>query len=227
VHQWLDRDPVGGVWFGRHQSCERRDPKVQKVERIIMEIFFYIQWAILIGLGVAVLAMIIQYMDLFVKMASGTLVLWVLTAVVGIFQSPTITWAGMKTFGIVYGFGMLIVFLVCAFIVRSMNNEKAYQEPYDDEAPSVTYIGEPVVVDGEIVDDVPTPLRGLWKLLPTPKWQNPYEKVGNMGYGGTIGGEWEFVNCKKCKKVTGQKQVSAHTYVCREPGCANVNCFEE
>lgn len=191
-----------------------------------MNIFFYIQWAIVGALALGIFGAIVMYFDTFIKMLSGTLVLWVLTGIVGTFQNPSVTWAAMKTFAIVYGVGMLIVFCVSVFILRSMENEKAYQEPYDDEVPSVTYIGEPIVVDGEVVEDVPTPLRGLWKLLPTPKWQNPYEKVGNMGYGGTIGGEWEFVNCKKCKKVTGQKQVSAHTYVCREPGCANVNHFE-
>ena len=191
-----------------------------------MNIFFYIQWAIVGALALGIFGAIVMYFDTFIKMLSGTLVLWALTGIVGTFQNPSVTWAAMKTFAIVYGVGMLIVFCVSVFILRSMENEKAYQEPYDAEVPSVTYIGEPIVVDGEVVEDVPTPLRGLWKLLPTPKWQNPYEKVGNMGYGGTIGGEWEFVNCKKCKKVTGQKQVSAHTYVCREPGCANVNHFE-
>ena len=191
-----------------------------------MNILFYIQWAIVGILAFSIFGAIILYFDMFVKMAGGAFGLWMLTAAVGTFKDASFGWDEMKTFGIVYGVGMLIVFCVSVFILRSMENEKAYQEPYDDEVPSVTYIGEPIVVDGEVVEDVPTPLRGLWKLLPTPKWQNPYEKVGNMGYGGTIGGEWEFVNCKKCKKVTGQKQVSPHTYVCREPGCANVNHFE-
>lgn len=191
-----------------------------------MNPIFYIQWSILALIAIVLLWTIVSHFDLFFKMLSGTLVLWILTGIVGTFQNPSVTWDEMKTFGIVYGVGMMIVFCVSVFILNKIDNEKAYQEPYDDEAPTTVYIGEPIVVDGEVVDDVPTPLRGLWKLLPTPKWQNPYEKVGNMGYGGTIGGEWEFVNCKKCNKVTGQKQVSAHTYVCREPGCANVNHFE-
>lgn len=183
-------------------------------------------------LGIATLALlwtIVSYFDMFVKMAGGAFGLWMLTAAVGTFKDASFGWGEMKTFGIVYGAGMLIVFCVSVFIVRSMENEKAYQEPYDDEVPSVTYVGEPVVVDGEVVDEVPTPLRRLLRL-PAPKrkeWQNPYAKVGNMGYGGTIGGEWEFAHCKKCNKVTGQKQVSKHTFVCREPGCANVNHFED
>ena len=191
-----------------------------------MNPIFYIQWSILALIAIVLLWTIVSHFDLFFKMLSGTLVLWILTGIVGTFQNPSVTWVAMKTFAIVYGVGMMIVFCVSVFILNKIDNEKAYQEPYDDEAPTTVYIGEPIVVDGEVVDDVPTPLRGLWKLLPTPKWQNPYEKVGNMGYGGTIGGEWEFVNCKKCKKVTGQKQVAPHTYVCREPGCANVNHFE-
>lgn len=191
-----------------------------------MNPIFYIQWSILVLVALALLWTIVSHFDLFFKILSGTLVLWILTGIVGTFQNPSVTWVAMKTFAIVYSVGMMIVFCVSVFILNKIDNEKAYQEPYDDEAPTTVYIGEPIVVDGEVVDDVPTPLRGLWKLLPTPKWQNPYEKVGNMGYGGTIGGEWEFVNCQKCNKVTGQKQVGAHTYVCREPGCANINHFE-
>ena len=191
-----------------------------------MNPIFYIQWSILVLVALALLWTIVSHFDLFFKMLSGTLVLYILTGIVGTFQNPSVTWVAMKTFAIVYGVGMMIVFCVSVFILNKIDNEKAYQEPYDDEAPTTVYIGEPIVVDGEVVDDVPTPLRGLWKLLPTPKWQNPYEKVGNMGYGGTIGGEWEFAHCKKCNKVTGQKQVSKHTFVCREPGCANVNHFE-
>lgn len=191
-----------------------------------MNPIFYIQWSILALIAIVLLWTIVSHFDLFFKMLSGAFGLWMLTAAVGTFKDASFGWNEMKTFGIVYGVGMMIVFCVSVFILNKIDNEKAYQEPYDDEAPTTVYIGEPIVVDGEVVDDVPTPLRGLWKLLPTPKWQNPYEKVGNMGYGGTIGGEWEFVNCKKCNKVTGQKQVSAHTYVCREPGCANVNHFE-
>ena len=191
-----------------------------------MNPIFYIQWSILALIAIVLLWTIVSYFDLFVKMAGGAFGLWMLTAAVGTFKDASFSLDEMKTFGIVYGVGLMIVFCVSVFILNKIDNEKAYQEPYDDEAPTTVYIGEPIVVDGEVVDDVPTPLRGLWKLLPTPKWQNPYEKVGNMGYGGTIGGEWEFVNCKKCKKVTGQKQVAPHTYVCREPGCANVNHFE-
>ena len=193
-----------------------------------MSLIIYIQWAMIVIAALAMAGTIIAHFDLFFKMLSGTLVLWILTGVVGEFQSPSITLEGIKTFGIVYGVGMLIVFGVSVFIVNKIDNEGSYQEPYDDEMPSVTYIGEPIVVDGEVMDDVPTPLRRLWRL-PAPKrkeWQNPYAKVGNMGYGGTIGGEWEFAHCKKCNKVTGQKQVSEHTFVCREPGCANVNYFE-
>ena len=192
-----------------------------------MNLIYSIQWIILAALMIALVSMIITYFDMFVKMAGGAFGLWMLTAAVGTFKDASFGWDEMKTFGIVYGVGMLIVFGASAFLLKRMDGEKSYQEPYDDEVPATVYIGEPVVVDGVVVEDVPTPLRGLWRLLPTPKWQNPYANVGNMGYGGTIGGEWEFVNCKKCKKVTGQKQVGAHTYVCREPGCANVNCFEE
>lgn len=193
-----------------------------------MSPIIYVQYLIMALAVLALLWTIVSHLDLFFKMASFTLALWGLTGIVGTFQSPSVTWDAMKTFGIVYGVGMLIVFGVCVFIVSKIDNEGSYQESYDDEVPSVTYIGEPVVVDGEVVEDVPTPLRGLWRL-PAPKrkeWQNPYAKVGNMGYGGTIGGEWEFAHCKKCNKVTGQKQVSKHTFVCREPGCANVNHFE-
>lgn len=190
-----------------------------------MNAIFYIQWSILALMFIALLWTIVSHLDIFIKMLSGTLVLWALTGIVGTFQNPSVTWAAMKTFGIVYSVGMLIVFCVSVFILRSMGNEKAYQEPYDDEVPSVTYIGEPVVFDGEVVGDAPTPLRRLWKL-PAPKWQNPYAKVGNMGYGGTIGGDLEFAHCKKCGKTTPQKQFNAHTFVCREPGCANVNHFE-
>lgn len=186
--------------------------------------FIYIQWVVVIGAGITMLATIIHYIGLFVKMASVTLGIWMLTAVVGLFQSPIITWEAMQTFGILYSVGMLIVFFVCAFIVRIIGNEKAYQEPYDGQEQSATYIGDPIV-DGEIVNEVSTP-RGLRKLLPE-QWENPYEKVGNMGYGGTIGGTWEFVKCKKCGKVTEQKQVNANTFICCETGCANVNHFEE
>ncbi len=191
-----------------------------------MNTIFYFQWAIVAIVILAAMWTVVSHLDMFIRMLSVTLVLWCLTAIVGAFQSPSVTWNDMKTFGFVYGVGMLIVFCVAVFIVSKISNEKAYQEPYDDEAPSVTYIGEPVVFEGEVVDDAPTPLRGLWKLLPTPKWQNPYEKVGRMGYGGTIGGDLEFAHCKKCGKTTPQKQFSEHTFVCREPGCANVNHFE-
>lgn len=193
-----------------------------------MGILITIQLVVLGVLLLALVSTIIMYFDLFVKMAGGAFGLWMLTAAVGTFKDASFGWDEMRTFGIVYGVGMLIVFGVSAILLRRMDGEKSYQEPYDEgEGPTTVYIGEPIVVDGVVVEDVPTPLRGLWKLLPNPKWQNPYANVGNMGYGGTIGGEWEFVNCKKCKKVTGQKQVGAHTYVCREPGCANVNHFQD
>jgi hypothetical protein len=193
-----------------------------------MSPIIYIQYAIMAIAALAMLWAIASYLDMFFKMAGSAFGLWMLTAAVGTFKDASFGWDEMKTFAIVYGFGMLIVFCVSVFIISKMDNEKSYQEPYDDEIPTTVYIGEPIVVDGVVVEDMPTPLRGLWRL-PAPKrkeWQNPYAKVGNMGYGGTIGGEWEFAHCKKCNKVTGQKQVSKHTFVCREPGCANVNHFE-
>lgn len=191
-----------------------------------MSLIIYIQFAFLALAALAMLWTIVSHLEMFIRMLSFTLVLWLLTAIVGTFQSPSITWEGVKTFAIVYGVGMLIVFCAGVFIVSKIDNEKAYQEPYDDKAPATTYIGEPVMVDGEIVDEAPTPLRRLWRL-PAPKWQNPYAKVGNMGYGGTIGGDLEFAHCKKCNKTTPQKQYNAHTFVCREPGCANVNYSED
>ena len=129
-----------------------------------MNPIFYIQWSILALIAIVLLWTIVPHFDLFFKMLSGTLVLYILTGIVGTFQNPSVTWVAMKTFAIVYGVGMMIVFCVSVFILNKIDNEKAYLEPYDDEAPTTVYIGEPIVVDGEVVDDVPTPLRGLWKL---------------------------------------------------------------
>lgn len=159
---------------------------------------------------------IARALDLFFKLLGVFMGLWLLTGFVGFFQHPRITGEIFKTFGITYSLGFLVVFWILSFIRKWSESEGSYQERFDD----LEVLGgeETVVyVEGELV------FEGDFPQLQSPPWKNPYDQVGRMGFGGTVGG-WEKVPCQQCGTATEQRRAGKNTYVCYD--CANINYYE-
>jgi hypothetical protein len=178
-----------------------------------MTIFLLIPWLIGAFIVYQTALFIARYPELFMKILGIFFVLWILTAFVGMFQQPRITWKDLKTFGITYSLGFLVVFWIASGLAKWSDTEGSYQEKIDDEV--VPYFWGEVI---ETVEGEPILLR-----LSAPQWNNPYERVGRMGYAGRVN-DWEKVHCQQCNHATEQRRAGKNTYVCYD--CANINYYE-